>query len=86
MVCKISKKGQQLMRHEIALSKEMSPKTSKEVNSMRKIHYALVLESLMYAILCTRSDICYSVRIVSRYQSNPGLKHWESVKHILKYL
>ena len=26
------------------------------------------------------------VGIVSRYQSNPGLKHWESVKHILKYL
>ena len=40
----------------------------------------------MYAMLCTRPDICYSVGIVSRYQSNPGLKHWESVKHILKYL
>ncbi|KAA0032108.1 gag/pol protein [Cucumis melo var. makuwa] len=28
--------------------------------------------NLMYAMLCTRPDICYSVRIVSRYQSNPG--------------
>ncbi|KAA0050871.1 gag/pol protein [Cucumis melo var. makuwa] len=40
----------------------------------------------MYAMLCTRPDICYSVGIVSRYQSNPGRDHWTSVKNILKYL
>ena len=40
----------------------------------------------MYAMLCTRPDICYVVGIVSRYQSNPGLDHWIVVKHILKYL
>ena len=74
------------MRHGITLSKEMFPKTSEEVNSMQKIPYALAIGSLMYAMLCMRLDICYSVRIVSRYQSNLGLKHWESVKHILKYL
>ena len=40
----------------------------------------------MYAMLCTRPDICYVVGVVSRYQSNPGPKHWIEVKHILKYL
>ena len=40
----------------------------------------------MYAMLCTRPVIYYAVGIVSRYQLNMGLKHWESVKHILKYL
>ena len=74
------------MRHGIVLSKEMSPKTSEEVDSMRKIPYASAVESLMYVILCMRMDIYYMVGIVSRYQSNPGLKYWESVKHILKYL
>ena len=74
------------MRHGIALSKDMSPKTSEEVDSMRKIPYASAVGSLMYAMLCTRLDICYSVGIVSRYQSNLGMKHWELVKHILKYL
>ena len=39
----------------------------------------------MYAMLCTRPDICYAVGIVSRYQSNPGMGHWIAVKHILKY-
>ncbi|KAA0047423.1 gag/pol protein [Cucumis melo var. makuwa] len=40
----------------------------------------------MYAMLCTRPDICYSVGIVSRYQSNPRRDHWTAVKNILKYL
>ncbi|KAA0049626.1 gag/pol protein [Cucumis melo var. makuwa] len=31
-----------------------------------------------------QSDICYAVGIVSRYQSNPGLDHWTTVKSILK--
>ena len=39
----------------------------------------------MYAMLCTRPDIYYSIGIVSRYQSNSGPKHWEVVTHILKY-
>ncbi|KAA0043586.1 gag/pol protein [Cucumis melo var. makuwa] len=30
--------------------------------------------SLMYAMLCTRPDICYAVGIVSRHQSNPSIK------------
>ena len=78
-----SQKGQQPMRHGISLSKEMSPKTSKEVNSMRKIPYSSAVGSLMYAMLCTRPDICYSVRIVSRYQSNPGLKIiWKASKEV----
>ena len=40
----------------------------------------------MYAMLCTRSDICFVVGMVSRYQSNPGKEHLTVVKHILKYL
>ncbi|KAL0541273.1 hypothetical protein IC582_021315 [Cucumis melo] len=46
----------------------------------------LLIGSLMYAMLCTRPDICYSVGIVSRYQSNPRRDHWTAVKNILKYL
>ena len=55
------------MRHEIALSKEMSSKTSEEVDSIRKIPYASAVRSLMYAMLCMKPDICYAVGIFSRY-------------------
>ena len=53
---------------------------------MQLVPYAFVEGSLMYAMLCTRLDICFEVGVVSRYQSNLGLKHWTAVKHILKYL
>ena len=53
---------------------------------MRNCPYASVVGSLMYAMLCTRPNICYAVSIVSRYQSNSGSEHWTAIKHILKYL
>ena len=53
---------------------------------MRQVPCASAVRSLMYAMLCIRPDICYSVGMVNRYQSNLGPKHWQAVKHILKYL
>ena len=81
-----AKKGLLSTRHGIVLSKEQCPKTPQEEEDMRRVPYASAVGSLMYAMLCTRPDICYAVGIVSRYQSNPGLDHWIAVKHILKYL
>ena len=53
---------------------------------IRQIPYASTVGSLMYAMLCTRPDIYYLVGMFNQYQSNLGPKHWEVVKHILKYL
>ena len=81
-----SKKGNLPSRHGVVLSKRQCPTTPQEEEDMRRIPYASAVGSLMYAMLCTRPDICYAVGIVSRFQSNPGLDHWVAVKHILKYL
>ena len=70
-----SKKGLLPFRHGIHLSKEQSPKTPEEKELMSKKPYALVVGSLMYAMLCTRPDICYAVGVVSRYQSDPRVEH-----------
>ena len=70
-----SKKGQLPTRHGITLCKDQCPKTPQEQEGMRKYPYASAVGSLMYAMLCTRPDICYTVRIVSHYQSNPSLEH-----------
>ena len=40
----------------------------------------------MYAMLCTRPDVCLAISIAGRYHSNPGVEHWIAVKIILKYL
>jgi hypothetical protein len=81
-----SKKGFVPFRHGIHLSKEMCPQTQSEIDEMKGVPYASAVGSLMYAMLCTRPDICYAVGMVSRYQSNPGQGHWTAVKNILKYL
>lgn len=40
----------------------------------------------MHTILCIRSDICFLVVMINRYQPNLVPLHWIVDKHILKYL
>ena len=58
-----------------SLSANQRPKTPADIERMRGILYALAVESLMYAMLCTRPDICFAVGMVSRYQSDLGEEH-----------
>ncbi|KAH9751450.1 hypothetical protein KPL71_014302 [Citrus sinensis] len=81
-----SKTGLLPFRHGITFSKDQSPKTSEEIERMRRVPYADAVGSLVYAMLCTRPDICFAVGMVSRYQFNPGPQYWTAVKHIIKYL
>src|SRR5215216_4310208 len=53
---------------------------------MKIIPYASAIGSIMYAMLCTRPDVCLVISLAGRYQSNPGVDHWTAVKNILKYL
>ena len=59
------------LRHGIYLSKKMYPDTPEEIQRMSKILYVSAIESLMYVMLCTRSDITFAVSVMSIYQSNP---------------
>ena len=81
-----SKKGFVPFRVGKSLSSNQRPKTNAEIERLRGIPYASVVESLIYAMLCTRPDICFVVGMVSRYQSDPGEEHWIAAKHIFKYL
>ena len=81
-----SKKGFVPFRVGSSLSVNQWPKTPTEIERMRGIPYASAVGSLMYAMLCTRADICFAVGMVSRYQSVLGEEHWIAVKHIFKYL
>ena len=55
------KKGLLPFRHGVFLSDDQRPKTLEEEDTMRQVSYASAMGSLMYAMLCTRPDICYSV-------------------------
>jgi hypothetical protein len=68
------------------LSSSMSPQNDAEASEMRQYPYISVVGSLMYLALTTRPDIAYAAGVLARFNSNPGLAHWQAVKHILRYL
>ncbi|KAK8999949.1 hypothetical protein V6N11_082087 [Hibiscus sabdariffa] len=74
------------MTHGVSLSKEMCPSTPQERERMSQVPYASAIGSIMYAMICTRPDLSYTLSMTSRYQANPGEGHWVAVKNILKYL
>ena len=80
------KKGFLPMSHGVSLSKAQCHSTQDERDRMTKIPYASAIGSIMYAMKCTRPDVSYALRAMSRYQSDPGEGHWTAVKNILKYL
>ena len=68
------------------LVKKICPQTQQEAKCIKNIPYVSTVGSLMYAMLCTRPNICYVVGIVSRYQFNSCEAYWKAVKRILRYL
>ena len=52
---------------------------------MTKVLYVSSIESIMYAMLCTRPDVAHALSVTSRYQAYLGEDHWKAMKCILKY-
>ena len=42
--------------------------------------------TIRYFVSCTRSDLCFTARILSRFMQDPGPKHWQALKRLLRYL
>ena len=57
----------------VKLSKTQSPTTSEDRKRMINVPYGSAIGSIMYAMLCTRLDVCLTISLVGRYQSNPGV-------------
>ena len=53
---------------------------------MSRVPYVNVVGSLMYAMVCTRTNIAHTVRVLSRYISKPGKEHWTAIKRVFRYL
>lgn len=68
------------------LSMSSTSDSIKDKLKVKEILYAQAVESLMYAIVCTRLDIAYSVVYVSRFLNCSSKIHRDVVKWILRYL
>ena len=53
---------------------------------MANVPYASTIGSLMYAMVCTQPDLAYAVGLLSRFQSDPKIPHWNAFKRVLRYL
>ena len=52
----------------VKLSKTQCPTTAEDREQMKVIPYATAIGSIMYAMLCTRHDVCLAISLVGRYQ------------------
>lgn len=68
------------MEGNIAILKETSE------NLITNVPYRELIGSIMYLMLGTRPDLCYSIGVLSQFSEEHGLKHWKACKRVLRYI
>ncbi|XP_059669017.1 secreted RxLR effector protein 161-like [Cornus florida] len=51
-----------------------------------EVPYLSAIGALLYLANCTRPDIIFPVNLLARSSSAPTHRHWNGIKHILRYL
>ena len=70
----------------VKLSTVDSPADDLGKATMEAYPYRQVIGKLTYLAVCTRPDISQVVSELSRFNTNPGLKHWESAMRVLRFV
>ena len=50
-----------------------------------EVSYLNVIGALIYLANCTHPDIAFSFNLLANYNSVPTQRHWNGIKHILRY-
>ena len=67
----------------IQLDSSMSPKTDSERKEMKGKPYRPILGMVMWGQLDTCPDLSFTVSLLARFQSNPGMEHWNALMHVI---
>ena len=62
------------------------PKEENEALLGPEVPYLSAIGALLYLAQCIRQDIAFSVNLLAIFSSAPTRRHWNDVKHILRYL
>ena len=62
------------------------PKEENEELLSPEVPYLSANGALMYLANYIRPNIAFSVNLLARYNSTPTKRHWNGIKHILRYL
>lgn len=68
------------------LSKSQCPSSQDEDSIVSKLPYRNLLGCLSFLASRTRPDITYAINILSQFQSNPGMAHWNVLLKLLGYV
>ena len=75
-----------LLASHFKLSSSLCPSSVEEKDYMSRVPYSNTIGCLMYAMVCTRTDISHAVGVVSKYVENLGKENWNAVKWVLWFL
>ena len=64
----------------------MSPKMDSEKKEMRDKPYWPILGSVMWGQLATCLDLSFAVSLLTHFQANPGVEHWNALMHVIGYI
>jgi hypothetical protein len=62
------------------------PRENNEKALGPEIPYLSAIGSLMYLANNTRPDIVFFINVLARYSSDSTRRHWNRIKHVLRYL
>ncbi|MBW0474738.1 hypothetical protein O181_014453 [Austropuccinia psidii MF-1] len=69
-------------------NENLSPSTKEEVIEFKKLsfNYQSAIGSINYLSMATRTNLLHAVSSLSKFLENPGMSHWKSFLHVLRYL
>ncbi|GBM24292.1 Retrovirus-related Pol polyprotein from transposon TNT 1-94 [Araneus ventricosus] len=70
----------------VILSKLQCPSNSEEIAEIEKLPYRNLNGCLAYYADRSIPDISYAINILSQFQSNPGISHWNALLKLLGYV
>jgi len=70
----------------VQLCDDSRPKTEADREQMKHYPYRQLVGCLLHLSVTCQPDIAFVTGVLSRFNSNPGLPHWQAAKKVLRYL
>jgi hypothetical protein len=70
----------------VQYSLKQCPSTLAQIEQIKGVLYSKVIRLILWPTVVSRPDTAYAVGILSQFMQNPGQNHWDTVKHIIRYL
>jgi hypothetical protein len=63
-----------------------APLEEEEEEFPNRTRYLAAVGALLYLATYTRPDIAFATSVLARHNQRPGVRHWNGIRHLLRYL